>query len=140
MNRFSNAVAAAILNLRLPLFFFSFLMLLGESVSAQGKNQIVRIAKLRIDSIQLEKYRAALQEEIETSIRVEPGVLTLYAVEEKKRPGYVTIFEVYSNEVAYRSHLETPHFKKYKFATGGMVKSLELIEMEPIVLAAKPRK
>jgi len=41
---------------------------------------IVRIAELEIDSAQLDAYRVALREEIETSIHVEPGVLTLYAV------------------------------------------------------------
>src|SRR5438477_78601 len=41
---------------------------------------IVRIAELEIDPAQLDRYKLALKEEIETSIRVEPGVLTLYAV------------------------------------------------------------
>lgn len=52
--------------------------------SAQNKNQMVRLAKLVVDSSQLENYKAALKEEIETSLHVEPGVLTLYAVSEKK--------------------------------------------------------
>lgn len=56
------------------------------SSSAQGKNQMVRLAKLVIDSTQLESYKALLKEEIETSVRVEPGVLTLYAVAEKNIP------------------------------------------------------
>ena len=33
---------------------------------AQNKNQIVRLAKVVIDSLQLENYKAALKEEIET--------------------------------------------------------------------------
>jgi len=135
-----NMGAAAPLNLGLPLICFISTLLPMGSALAQDKNQILRIAKLRIDSIQLEKYRIALREEIETSIRVEPGVLTLYAVEEKKRPGYITIFEVYANDAAYKSHLETPHFRKYKTATGGMVKSLELIDTDAIVLATKQAK
>ena len=140
MNRFNVATLSATLSLRLQLIFFISAVALSGKVSAQEKSQIVRIEKLQIDSTQLEKYRAALQTEIETSIRVEPGVLTLYAVEEKKRSGYITIFEVYANEAAYRSHLETPHFKKYKVATKDMVRSLELTEMNTIVLGAKPRK
>src|SRR6476659_7445734 len=114
MNRFNVATRSATLSLGVQLVFFISAVALSGSVSAQQKNQIVRIAKLQIDSMQLETYRAALRAEIETSIRVEPGVLTLYAVEEKKRPGYITIFEVYANDAAYKSHLETPHFKKYK--------------------------
>ncbi len=44
------------------------------------RNQFVRLAELEIDTAQLDAYKVALKEEIETSIRVEPGVLGLYAV------------------------------------------------------------
>ena len=111
----------------------------SNSVSAQDKNLIVRIAKLQIDTAQLENYKAAVKEHIETAVRVEPGVLTLYAVYEKNNPTHVTVFEIYANIEAYRAHLETTHFKKYKTGTKDMVKSLELIETVPIALAAKPK-
>ena len=100
---------------------------------------LVRVAELEIDPAQLEAYRAALKEEIETSIRVEPGVFALYAVADKDRPSQIRVFEVYADEAAYRAHLETPHFKKYKTSTQGMVKKLKLIETDPIILGAKPR-
>ena len=51
---------------------------------------IVRIAELEIDPGQLEAYKFALKEEIETSIRVEPGVLTLYAVSVKEHPEQIS--------------------------------------------------
>ncbi len=80
----------------------------------QNKNQMVRLAKLVIDSAQLENYNALLKEEIEASVRLEPGVLTLYAVAEKNNPTHITILEIYADTVAYQSHLQTPHFIKYK--------------------------
>src|SRR5215472_8851112 len=95
---------------------------------------LVRIAELDIDPTQVSAYRAALKEEIATSIRLEPGVLTLYAVSVKGQPSQVKIFETYRDQAAYESHLQTPHFKKYKAETQGMVKSLKLIETEPIIL------
>jgi quinol monooxygenase YgiN len=98
---------------------------------------LVRIAELEIDPGQLQAYRDALKEEIATSIRVEPGVLTLYAVSVKDQPSQVRIFETYKDQAAYESHLRTPHFKKYKTVTLGMVKSLRLIETEPILLGGK---
>ncbi|HEX8024510.1 putative quinol monooxygenase [Mucilaginibacter sp.] len=110
-----------------------------QSALAQDKNQVVRIAKLRIDSAQLDNYMAALKEHAETAVRVEPGVLTLYAVAEKNDPTRITVFEIYADAAAYQAHLQTPHFKKYKSTTKDMVKSLELVETVPIVLAAKPR-
>ncbi|MDR3219978.1 MAG: carboxymuconolactone decarboxylase family protein [Dysgonamonadaceae bacterium] len=102
-----------------------------------NKTPLVRLAKLRIDAAQLENYVVALREEIETSVRVEPGVLNLYAVSEKENPTHFTIMEIYAGEDAYKSHLETSHFKKYKSSTNEMVKSLELVETAPVVLGAK---
>jgi len=105
--------------------------------SVQNKNQMVRLAKLVIDSTQLENYNALLKEEIETSVRVEPGVLTLYGVAEKNDPTHITILEIYADTVAYKSHILTPHFIKYKNGTKDMVKSLELVETVPLVPGMK---
>ncbi len=112
-------------------------LLSNNIVSAQDKNLVVRIASLKIDSSQLEIYKAALQEEIETSVRIEPGVLSLYAVADVAHPTHITIMEVYANQAAYKAHIETPHFKKYKTTTKEMVKSLELTETVPILLGKK---
>jgi quinol monooxygenase YgiN len=98
---------------------------------------LVRIAELEIDPHQLAEYKNALSEEIATSVRDEPGVLNLYAVAVKGQPNQVRIFELYKDQAAYESHLQSQHFKKYKGATQGMVKSLKLIETEPILLGAK---
>ena len=108
-----------------------------EGIHAQDKNLVVRIAKLVIDSGQLESYKAALKEHAETALRVEPGVLNLYAVYEKNKPTHVTVFEIYANNEAYKAHLLTPHFLKYKTGTKEMVKSLELVETVPIALETK---
>ena len=99
---------------------------------------MVRLAELEIDPAQIDSYKAALKEEIEASIRLEPGVLTLFAVAVKDRPTQIRLFETYADAAAYRAHLETPHFKKYKSSTQHMVKSLTLTETEPILLGAKP--
>jgi quinol monooxygenase YgiN len=100
---------------------------------------IVRIAELEIDPQQLDAYKLALKEEIETSIRVEPGVLTLYAVSLKEHPEQVRLFETYRDAAAYESHVQSPHFKTYKDRTRQMVKLLTLVETEPILLGSKSR-
>jgi 4-carboxymuconolactone decarboxylase len=107
------------------------------NMHAQKKPQIVRLAKLVIDSTQLESYKAFLKEGIETAVRVETGVLTLYAVSEKVKPTHITILEIYANEDAYNAHLKTAHFLKYKNGTKDMVKSLELVESVPLVPGMK---
>ena len=122
----------------LPLFTTLLLSILSiTQVAAQQKPQVIRLAKLVIDSAQLDNYKAALKEEVETSVRVEAGVMTLYAVYDKDKPTHVTVFEIYADEDAYLSHLKTPHFLKYKTTTKDMVKSLELGQVVPIALEAK---
>ena len=107
------------------------------SCEAEMEQRVVRIAELEIDGNQLSEYTNALRQEIRTSIRVEPGVLTLCAVAVKGNPTQIRIFESYANQAAYESHLQTAHFKKYKAETQGMVKSLKLVETEPIILGGK---
>ena len=126
-------------NRLLLIFPFILMLLLSMNAVAQDKNPIVRLAKIQIYPAQLENYKAALKEGIETAVRVEPGVLTLYAVAEKDNPTHITVFEVYASDAAYRAHIETPHFKKYKSTTKDMVKSLELVENVPIILKTKDK-
>ena len=111
--------------------------ILPEKVSAQSNANYIRIAKLTIDSTKLESYKEALKEHAETAIRVEPGVLMLYAVYEKVQPTNVSVFEIYANIDAYNLHIKTSHFLKYKATVQDMVKSLELIDVVPIALEAK---
>lgn len=123
----------------LPMIFAVSITMLAfcNNASGQEKEQKVRLAKLIIDLTQLENYKAALTEEIELSLHLEPGVLTLYAVAEKENPTHITILEIYADEDAYKAHLQTPHFIKYKTGTKNMVKSLELVETIPLMPAMK---
>ena len=105
---------------------------------AQQKNQMVRLAKIQVDPVQLEKYNAALKEQMTTAVSAEPGVLTYYAVADKNNPTHITILEIYADTAAYKAHIETPHFKKYKETVKNMVKSLELVDVDLIASAKKP--
>src|SRR4030095_11014290 len=96
---------------------------LDNNSSAQNNKMVVRIARLQVDSAQLDSYKTALKTHAETAVRVEPGVITLYAVYEKDHPTHVTVFEIYANADAYQAHLKSPHFIQYKTSTKNMVKS-----------------
>lgn len=103
-----------------------------EYSDSLASRRMVRLAKLVIDAQKLEEYKAALSEEITTSLDDESGVINLYAVFEKNNPTELTILEIYADSASYASHLKTPHFLKYKNETKDMVKSLELAEVEPL--------
>ncbi|HEY7924514.1 MAG TPA: antibiotic biosynthesis monooxygenase [Vicinamibacteria bacterium] len=100
---------------------------------------VVRIAELEIDPVLLESYKAAVKEEMEAAVRLEPGVLAIYAVAEKDHPTRLRFFEIYASEEAYRSHIDSPHFKKYAAVTKPMIRSRKLIETVPVLLSAKQK-
>ena len=113
---------------------------LGGVVAAEEPRMpYVRIAELEIDPPQLDAYKASVKEEMAASVRVEPGVLAIYAVAEKDNPTRLRFFEIYADEAAYKSHRETDHFKKYAETTKDMIKSRKLIETVPIQLSAKQK-
>ena len=101
--------------------------------------QFVLVVELEIDPSQVEPFKAAIKENGETAVRVEPGCLGFSAVFEKDNPTRVRLFEIYESGDAFKAHLETAHFKKYAETTKGMVKSRKRIENVPISLNVKGR-
>src|SRR5690349_1895101 len=68
--------------------------LCGQAVAEETRVPYAQVAEIEIDPTQLEAYKAAVNEQIETAIRVEPGVLVLYAVADKDSPTRVRVFEI----------------------------------------------
>ena len=104
-----------------------------EYAKPVAASQLVRLSKITVDPTRLDAYNAFLKEEIEASMRLEPGVLTLYATAEKDALHRVTILEIYADRAAYESRLQTPHFQKYKQGTLEMVQQLELVDVTPLI-------
>lgn len=126
---------------RQGLIFMTILIFsLAIHLTGQGqlKNQMVRLAKIKVDPAQLEKYNIALKEQMAAAIKLEPGVLTYYAVSDKKDPSSITILEIYADTTAYQSHILTDHFKRYKEIVKEMVTSLELVDVNLISYKKKP--
>ena len=114
------------------------MFLSGGAALAQDKTSpVVRIADLDIDPAQLDSYTAIVREEMETSVRVEPGVIAIYAVADKERPSRLRFFEIYVDDEAYRAHIASPHFRTYFEATKSMILDRQLIEAIPVQLSSK---
>jgi len=94
-------------------------------MSADG---IIRLSKVEVDPVYLDEYIKLATEVGEISLRTEPGVLAMYAVQEKENPCNITILETYASQEAYRSHIASAHFQKYKQGTLHMVKNLQLLD------------
>jgi quinol monooxygenase YgiN len=100
---------------------------------------MVRISEIQIDADHLEEYNAILKEESEASVRLEPGVISIFPMYQKENPTEVRILEIYASRAAYESHIKTSHFGRYKTTTLPMVKSLNLIDMATIDPVTMPR-
>lgn len=87
---------------------------------------IVRLSRVEVHPQYLDEYIKDAVEVGDVSLRTEPGVLTMYAVQEKENPCVITILETYVSQEAYRSHIASAHFRKYKQGTLHMVKDLVL--------------
>jgi quinol monooxygenase YgiN len=111
----------------------------GGAIAQQEDGKYVQVAEIEVDPMHLDAYKAEVQEQIETAIQNEPGVLVLYAVSEKDDPSHIRVFEVYRDRNAYAAHLGSDHFKKYKATTEKMVKSLKLVQAIPIMLGAQSK-
>ena len=97
----------------------------------------VRLADLEVDPEQRDAFIAAVREEMNESVRVEPGVLALYAVADRDLPSRLRFFEIYADEAAYAAHLESAHFRKYRAITEPMIRSRVLTATVPILLSSK---
>lgn len=110
----------------------------NNSISAQKKDQMVRISEIEIEPAYLEQYKAILKEESEASVRLEPGVIAIFPMFQKENPTQLRILEIYADRESYQAHLKTPHFLTYKTSTLKMVKSLKLVDMDPLDVATMP--
>ena len=97
------------------------------------RESIVRISRIEVDPAHLPEYLALVTECGRESMAKEPGVYLMYSMQEKARPDRIAILEIYADRAAYEHHIQTPHFQKYKKQTGKMVRSLELLDQNPLV-------
>lgn len=100
-----------------------------QSMAADG---IVRLSKIEVYPQFIEEYLEYAREVGEISLRTEPGVLTMFAIQEKESPCTITILEIYASKEAYSHHISSPHFQKYKQGTLHMVRNLVLSDQNVI--------
>lgn len=102
------------------------------AIPVTAPDMMVRISEIEIVPEFLEEYKAILKEESAASMKIEAGVVSLFAMYQRESPTQVRIVEIYANKEAYQSHLKTPHFQHYKTTTLKMVKSLKLVDMTDV--------
>ena len=110
----------------------------AASSTGSPRGMMVRISEIQIDPARLDEYNAILKEESEASVRLEPGVISIFPMYQREHPTEIRILEIYASRAAYESHIQSPHFQTYKTTTLPMVKSLKLVDMETLDPATMP--
>jgi len=100
--------------------------------SPMTTNGIIRYSVIEVVPDYLDEYLLLAFEVGEISMRTEPGVLAMYPTVSKEDSCKVTIMEIYASQDAYKSHIASAHFRKYKQGTLHMVKSLQLLDQNPL--------
>lgn len=93
---------------------------------------IIRLSKIEVYPQYIDEYMQYAVEVGAHSLLTEPGVLTMYAMQDKDNPYLITILETYSSQDAYKAHISSEHFQKYKQGTLHMVKALQLCDQMPL--------
>lgn len=108
--------------------------LFGEDLPVREYGErMTRLADIEVYPEYLEEYLTFAKEVGIVSMSTEPGVIALFSTQDKADPCHIYILEIYADQQAYQSHIQTAHFKKYKEGTAAMVKSLKLIDTNPLV-------
>lgn len=103
----------------------------------QEESLFMRIVNLKVDAEDLDAFKKALTEDIETAVNTEVGALEIYALYDIKDSTKITVIETFLSMDAHAAHQETSHYLKFKNSTNGMVKSVEYSVVVPVTLASK---
>lgn len=82
-------------------------------------------------------FRDVVIPEMVQSMKVEDGMLAMYAATVKSQPEKWVFLEVYASEAAYQQHRNTPHFKDYIAQTADMSSDKAFINITPVLLQNK---
>ncbi|MCR5165006.1 MAG: antibiotic biosynthesis monooxygenase [Thermoguttaceae bacterium] len=103
-----------------------------DTETSGADDLVVRIAEIEVFPEWLDAYLAAARTVGAESVAKEPGVVCIFPMQQRENPCSIRIVEIYRSEAAYKTHLQTPHFRAYKEGTPHMIKSLKLVPMTPL--------
>lgn len=110
------------------LFFMGGTLVSAQELNTNNSGMIVRISEIEVYPEYLDEYLIYAKEVAENSVKNEKDVVSIYPMAIIKDNTQIRILEIYRNQEAYKKHIETPHFKKYKEGTLHMVKTLNLVD------------
>jgi quinol monooxygenase YgiN len=104
---------------------------LADKLFEQSDNTINNFVIVDVKPEFGQAFRHVVLPEMAHSIKLEEGVLAMYAAIDKANPNRWYFYEIYASEEAYQAHRLTPHFKEYIEQTAEMTSYKEAIAIKP---------
>lgn len=110
---------------------------LGDKHIVQNKRTINNLVVVEVKPEFQTAFKNIVLPEMAESLRVEKGVLAMYAATDVNNINRWYFYEIYASEEDYQLHRQTPHFKNYIAQTADMSASKKAIPVEPVFLQNK---
>ncbi|MBR7927091.1 antibiotic biosynthesis monooxygenase [Aerococcaceae bacterium zg-ZUI334] len=98
---------------------------------------VVHLFHLGVDEKNHDSFYQVGVKNFQTSYEEEAGTLAMYASSLRENPLEYKVFEVYTDEVAYQKHRNSPHFQAYVEQVGFQLTKREVYEVEALFLEEK---
>ena len=108
---------------------------LATTLGAQAA-PVVNLFELGIRQGQAVQYDEVGKHNITTSINTEQGTLAMYSMKQKAQPNMAYMFEIYADEQAYQTHIQSAQYKVFLQASPTILTDhKKRISLEPQFLA-----
>ena len=107
---------------------------LGDKKVQPTAQMRTKLVKVEVNPQDNQQFAQIITSEMAQSLKVEDGVIAMYAATEQAQPNKWLFFEIYASDAAYEAHRQTPHFNDYLKQTEKMVVDKQMIEITPAYL------
>lgn len=110
---------------------------IGDKRIVQNATTINNLVIVDVKPEYQQAFKKIVLTEMAESLRLENGVLAMYAAIEVNNENRWYFYEIYASAVDYQRHRETPHFQEYIEQTAAMTTGKESIPIVPVFLKNK---
>lgn len=110
---------------------------LGDKRIVQNERTINNLVIVDVKPEHQQAFKNIVIAEMSDSLKLESGVLAMYAATDAKNENRWYFYEIYASEADYQRHRQTPHFRGYIEQTSEMTTGKESIPVVPVFLRNK---
>ncbi|MDH1104864.1 antibiotic biosynthesis monooxygenase [Pseudomonas otitidis] len=92
------------------------------------------LLKTQLKPGSLEAFMEAMRINAAASVRDEPGCLVFDVLRDRSDPDRVWLYEVYTDEAAFKAHMQTPHFLASRPLVEPLILRQDCIEADALAL------